>query len=60
MGITLVDLMSKKQLIEVILKSKCKMMHALPLNTMSKEQIIVYLIHSCCPVLLKLLESPEK
>lgn len=54
MPVHLVDLMTKEQIVSVIVKSKCKMLVGLPLKAMTKEDIVRHLKRSCCPELKKL------
>lgn len=46
--------MSKEKLIEEIKKYGCNLMTGLPLNSMTKEAIIVHLEHCNCPKLMEL------
>lgn len=50
----LVNLLTKEQLISVIVKSKCKMLVGLDLKSMTKDEIVRHLKRSCCPVLRNL------
>jgi len=47
--------MNKTELIGVIHKSKCDMLEELPLEEMTKEQIIKHLKISCCETLKNLI-----
>lgn len=48
------EVMSKEKLIEEINKYGCNLMTGLPLQSMTKEAIIVHLEHCNCPKLKEL------
>ena len=49
--------MTKEALIAMIKKAKCDMLEGLPLQYMSKEDIVEHLADSCCPELRKLVKK---
>lgn len=53
---TLLDKMSKEELIKAVEDYGCGKLKTLPLAMMSKEQIVKHLTYCSCPVLQKLLK----
>jgi len=49
--------MSKEVLISHIEKAKCSMLSTMPLDTMTKADILIHLSHSKCPELKKMMDS---
>jgi hypothetical protein len=54
---SLIDLMTKDEILHVVKKSKCKMLEGVDLSSMTREEVIAKLQESCCPVLKELCEK---
>ena len=54
---TLLDKMSKEELIKAVESYGCGKLRTLPLAYMSKEEIVKHLTYCDCPVIKKLLKS---
>jgi len=51
--------MTKEEIVQVVKKSKCKMLEGVNLSSMTREEVIAKLKKSCCPVLKELCEKPH-
>lgn len=49
--------MSKNELIVRVRGSGCKMLNCLPLETMTRAQVVSHLKASCCPVYARLVKE---
>lgn len=49
--------MSKSEMIVRVRGSGCKMLNTLPLETMTRAQVVAHLKASCCPVYARLVKE---
>jgi len=56
---TLLDKMTKEELIKAVETYGCGKLKTLPLAMMSKEQIVKHLIYCDCPVIRKILKMDK-
>ena len=45
------DLITKEELVELVLQAGCKKMDGLPIASMDKDELMKHLQSACCPVI---------